>query len=69
MYSLNSLFYIEVSEMLAYTHIHNLCHVTSFDQWQRVRLPKKQKQCAMSLVDLDNKLVTGRKYWMYACMQ
>ena len=30
--------------LLLYTHIHYLCHVTSFNQWQCVRLPTKPTQ-------------------------
>ena len=47
-----------------YTHIHYLCHVINFNQWQCVRLPTKptkQMHSAMPLVDFINKLVTWRQ--------
>ena len=49
------------SAYYTHAHIHYLCHVASFNQWQCVRLPTKptkQKQSAMPLVYFINKLVT-----------
>jgi hypothetical protein len=41
-----------------YTHIHYLCLLNSFDEWQRNRLTTERKQPARPLVDFFNKLVT-----------